>query len=194
MKTTTRVLTALVFFIAVIGNAVELPKINVVPVEANKALVVYSANGSTPLEITLTDCNCNVLYFKRTSDRHMNYEETIDFSALRNGKYCICFNYGNQSVSRNVMVSKNKIEVGPLFHCFEPCIKLEDKMLNISFLNQHQKQVFVNVYKDGRHIDGFKLGKKLALQKRLDLSNLPSDDYEIVISDCKKTHKFLAKL
>jgi len=71
------------------------------------------------------------------------------------------------------MVRKNNIEVGPLFQFFEPCIKLEVKMLNILFLNQHQKQVFRNVYKDVKHFDGFKLGKKLALQKRVDLSRLP---------------------
>ena len=44
---------------------------------------------------------------------------------------------------------------------------MEDGNLNISFLNLPQKQVYVDVYKDGEQIDAFKLGKDLSIQKRL---------------------------
>lgn len=194
MKTKNLVLLAMAFLFAAIGNAADFPKLSITHLDDQKALIAYNAVQATPLEITLTASNGDILYFKRTSERHKEYSEVIDFGDLGSGNYCICFNYGNQSINRSVSVSGKGIEVGPAQYCYEPCFRMEDNNLNISFLNLPQKQVYVNVYQDGMQIDGFKLGKDLSIQKRLDLSNLTKGEYEIVVTDCFKDHKYIAKL
>lgn len=194
MKTKNLVLLTLAFLFAAIGNAADLPKMSITPVENQKAVVNYEASQATPLEITLTASNGDILYFKRTSERHTEYREELDFTELGSGNYNICFNFGNQSVSRTVSVSGKDITVGPSQYCYEPCFSLEDRNLNISLLNLPEKPVYVNIYQDGVQIDGFKLGKELAIQKRLDLSNLKTGEYEVVVSDCFKDHKYIAKL
>ena len=194
MKTKTWVFTALACFIVAIGYAADFPKMNVIQVEAEKALVAYDAEKATPLEITLTNCHGDILYFKRTKQRYSEYKKIFDFSDLGEGNYCICINYGNQSVSRNVTVSEEKMQVGPSQQLYEPYFKLDGDMLGVSFLNCPEKPVFINVYQDGKLINGMRLGKGLCIQKRLDLSKLKKGEYEIVLSDCYKDHRFIAQL
>ncbi len=193
MKTRNMALLALAFLFAAIGNATELPQMQVTQ-NNNKVLVAYNASTATPLEISLTASNGDILYFKRTAERHKSYNEEFDFGELGNGNYCICFNFGNESVSRSLNVSGDEITVGPSLHCYEPCFRLDENDLNISFLNLAQKQVYVNIYRDDQLVDGFKLGKDIAIQKRLDMSNLSKGTYEVILSDSFKDHKYLAEL
>jgi hypothetical protein len=194
MKTKIWIFTVLAFLVAATGNATDFPSMNVIPVEENKAMLAYKASNAATLEITLSDCQGDILYFKRTNQKEKEFNQVFDFSELKDGNYCMCVNYGNRSVKRDLMVQGEKITVGAPMRCYEPFFCLEEKMLNISFFNSPQKQVYVNVYQNGQHVDGFKLGKELSIQKRLDLSNLKSGDYEIVVTDFITDHRFLAKL
>ena len=194
MKTKNVVLLTMALLFAAIGNAADFPKLSVTQLDSRKALLAYNASQATPLEITVTASNGDIMYFKRTSERHKDYSEVLDFNQLGSGNYCICFNYGNQSINRPVSVSEKEIAVGPVQYCYEPCFKMQDSNLDISFINIPMKQVYVNIYQDGMQIDGFKLGKDLSIQKRLDLSNLKKGEYEVVITDCFKDHKYIARL
>lgn len=194
MKTKTWVLATLAFFIVAIGFATDFPKMNVIPVEAEKALVAYKSSEATPLEITLTNCEGEILYFKRTSKRQSEYNKVFDFSVLGTGNYCVCVNFGNRSISRNFAVNKEDIVVGAPQRLYEPYFCLKDKKLNVSFFNCPQKPVYINIYQNGEHIEGINLGKNLAIQKRLDLSRLEKGEYEIVLSDLFKDHKYIAQL
>lgn len=194
MKTKSWVLATLALFIAAIGSATDYPKMNVVPIEDNKALLAYSAPTATPLEITLTNHKGHILYFKRTRERYSKYEKEFDFSKLGDGDFYMSVNFGNQSVNRWIKINHKNIEVGPLQQCYEPSFKLNDKMLDISFLNTGMKQVYVNIYQDGRYIDGTKLGRELAIQKRLDMKAMKKGEYMIVLSEKNKDHTFIAKL
>lgn len=194
MKTKTWILAILAFFITTIVNATDFPAMNVIPVEANKAMLAYKAPTAATLEVTLTDCKGEVLYFKRTNQKETEYNQVFDLAEMEDGTYCMCVNYGNRSVKRNLVLDGESISVGAPMRCYEPYFCLEEKMLNISFFNRPQKPVYVNIYQDGKHIDGFKLGKELAIQKRLDLSKLKAGDYEVVVTDNITDHKFLAEL
>ena len=194
MKTKKWTLTVLAFFIVAIGFATEFPTMNVIPVEGDKAMLAYSAPDASTLEVTLTDCNGSILYFKRTNGKQNEFNQVFNFAELEDGSYCMCVNYGNRSISRNLVVDGEEIAVGPPMRCYEPYFCLEDDQLNISFFNSPQKQVYVNIYKDGEHVNGFKLGKDMAIQKRLDLSRLDPGEYEVIVTDYVKDHKFIAEL
>lgn len=194
MKTKIWVTTTLTFFIVAIGFATDFPKMNVIPVEAGKALVAYKSSEATPLEITLTNCHGEILYFKRTQKRYDEYKKVFDFSDLGTGKYCVCVNFGNRSISRNFTVDKKDITVEAPQQHYEPYFCMNDKKLNVSFFNCPQKPVFINIYQNGEHVEGINLGKDLTIQKRLDLSRLDKGEYEIVLSDIFKDHKYIAQL
>lgn len=194
MKTKSWVLATLALFIAAIGSATDFPKMNVVQVEKDKALLAYRASTATPLEITLTNCAGDILYFKRTSEQCSEYKKVFDFSKLGDGDFCMCVNFGNRSVSRKIKISGEHIEVGAPLECYEPCFRLNGKMLDVSFLNTGLKQVYINIYKDGKHVDVTKLGKDLAIQKRLDMNRLGKGEYTVILSEKHKDHAFIATL
>jgi hypothetical protein len=194
MKTKSWVLTTLVCFIAAIVYATDFPQMNVVPVEAEKALIAFDSPEPSPLEITLTNHDGEILYYKKTKKRYSEYKTVFDFAQLGVGNYCVCVNFGNKSITRKVDVSKDEIHVGPPQRLYEAYFYLKDKKLNVSLFNCPQKQVYVNVYKDGKHVTGLKLGKGLTIQKRLDLSRLEKGEYEIVLTDYFKDHVYIAQL
>jgi hypothetical protein len=194
MKTKLWALTALAFFIVAIGIAAEFPKIKVIAVEPEKAMVVYSASAETPLEITLSNKQGEVLYFKRTEKRCSEYSKVFDFSQLGDGIYDICINYGNKSVGRTLTLKDQVFNIGPSEQHFEPLFTLKDDKLNVSFLNCCLKPVTLHVYKKGRHIESVRLGKDLAIQKCFDLSELKKGEYDIVLSGFYKDHRFRAQL
>ena len=195
MKTKNWVITILACFVVATGFATEFPTMNVIPVEGDKALLAYSAPDAATLEVTLTDHNGSVMYFKRTNGKQSEFNQVFNLTDLEDGSYCMSVNYGNRSISRDLMVHGEEITVGAPVRCYEPffCME-EDNKLDISFFNSPRKQVFVNIYKDGKHVNGYKLGKELAIQKRLDLSNLDPGEYEVIVTDYIKDHKFVAEL
>ena len=194
MKTKLWVSLALAFFIAAISYASDFPQMNVVQLEAEKALIAFESTEPSALEITLTNHNGEILFFKKTQKRYSSYKKVIDFSSLGVGNYCVCINFGNKSITRKVDVTKSEIKVGPPQRLYEPYFCLKDKKLNVSFYNCPQKQVYVNVYKSGEHVTSIKLGKDLTIQKRLDLSKLRQGEYEIVLTDYFKDHVYIAQL
>lgn len=194
MKTKTWVLTALAFFIVAIGNATDIPKMNVIQVDEGKALVAYESAVESPLEITLTNCNGEVVYYKRTSKPCSEYKEIFDLTELGKGNYCVCVNYGGQSISRNLCLKNKQITVGKAKQLFEPYFRVCDKNLKVSFINAAQKKVYLSIYKDGEYVNGIDLGNNLAIQRCLDLSKLQGGEYEVVLIDKMKAHKFTAQL
>ena len=194
MKKINWVLATLAFFIVSVGYATDLPKMNVIPIETNKALVAFEMPSPTFLEITLTNCEGEILFFKRTKNRQNEYTEMLNFSELDKGNYNVCLNFGNRSISRDLKVSKNEIKVGPPERLFEPYFCFKSEKLQISFLNIPQKKVYLNLYKNGEHIRGYNLGKDMAIQKCFNLSKLEKGEYTVVLTDWFKEHKYIVQI
>ena len=190
MKTKLWVLTALAVFIVAIGFATETPKMNVIPVEAQKALVAFESLSSSPLEIILTNKNGETLYRMKTKNAQKELKKVIDFSELGYGDFNVCMNYGVQSVSRKLCVSEDGIKVGCPERLYEPYFCMKNGKLNVSFLNITNKKVKLYVYKNGELVSSVKLGKDIAIQKRLDLSKLENGEYKVVLTDWFKDHQF----
>ena len=162
--------------------------------ESGKAMVNYSSTTPTPLEVSLVNQHGQHIFFEKVNERKRNYTQEIDFSRLRDGNYCLCINYGNRSVNRKLNLSRGKITVGMTKQFYEPCFRLDSDMLYVSFFNCPEKQVFIDVYRNNKHVERTKLGNDLTIQKCLDLSRLSPGKYEIVLQDHFKTHSFIAQL
>ncbi|MDX8338190.1 hypothetical protein SLH46_03275 [Draconibacterium sp. IB214405] len=193
MKTKAWVVFTLVLLFAVAANATDLPKMNVVKVEDNTALVAYKSDYNVPLQVTLSNSNGEILYHKQT-ERCKEFKQMLNLSELGEGEFCVCINYGNESISRKITVKDNNISVEDATRCFEPYFCMKNEHLNVSFLNTSKKPVFLNVYKDGEHVYGYNLGRGLDIQKGFDLSHLEHGTYEVVLTDKVKDHKYIAKL
>ncbi len=194
MKTKVWVLTTLAFLIVAIGYASTIPKMNITEMKAQKVLITYDAPFSSPLEISIIDDNGDVLYFKRTTSPHSEYSKIFDFTKSGDGKYNICINYGNQSINRQLSVANNKIITGTSERLYEPYFSVKNGKLNVSFLNVSMKNVDMKIYKNGTYIAEVNFGKQMVLQKCVNLSDLKNGEYELVLKDSFKEHRYFVQL
>lgn len=191
MKTKNWVITTLAILIVAMGFATETPKMNIVPVEAEKALVTFNSETPVTFEITITKNDGEILYYKKLKNPVDVYQKVFDFSEIGSGNYNVSLNYGSSSINRDLYVSKKDIKVGPVVRLHKPFFCYKNGLLNVSFLNIARNSVFLNVFKNGEYIDGVSLGKELSIQKCFDLSKLKNGDYKIVVSDKFHDHQFM---
>ncbi len=194
MKTKNWTLAVLAILIAAVGFASDVPKLNIIKTDDHKALIAYKADFVNTLEIMVCDENGDVLYFKRTKNPQAEFSKIFDFSEIGNGNYNVCVNYGNQSIARELNVSKKQIKISDTERKYEPYFKLNDCKLNVSHLNVPLKSVYLNIYKNGQQISCVNLGKKMAIQKCINMSKLPKGEYDILLTDQINEHWFFVQL
>ncbi|HSO89495.1 MAG TPA: hypothetical protein VLQ91_23280 [Draconibacterium sp.] len=190
MKTKNWVLTTLALFIAAISFATETPKMNIVADDNSRILVSFESATACPVEITITNDDGVVMHNWRTESPQNAVKQLLNLSELERGIYNVTLNYGGTSMNRKLNITRNEIKVGPPVKLYEPYFSFKNDRLNVSFLNVANKNVFLNVYKDGEHYNGFTLGKNLDIQKCIDFSTAGKGKYEVVLTDYFKEHHY----
>lgn len=190
MKTKNWVLTTLALFIAAISFATETPKMNIVADDNSRILVSFESATACPVEITITNDDGVVMHNWRTESPQNAVKQLLNLSELERGIYNVTLNYGGTSMNRKLNITRNDIKVGPPVKLYEPYFSFKNDRLNVSFLNVANKNVFLNVYKDGEHYNGFTLGKNLDIQKCIDFSTAGKGKYEVVLTDYFKEHHY----
>lgn len=194
MKTRIWVVATLVLFVAATTNATNLPKMDVQPLADERVKIEFESNNPYPIELTISQKNGKVVYYAQSKKKGCEYNKTFDFSDLRDGLYKVCLNYGNQSITREVLFDNGQVNIGPVRRYFEPYCKLDNGVLNVSFLNVAEKNVYLRLYRDNKFINGTNLGKDMCIQKRIDLSKLEKGEYNVVLAEELDTHVFALDL
>jgi hypothetical protein len=190
MKTTTWGLTTLALFIAAISFATDLPKMNVNANDAGKLAVSFESPTASPVELMISDRDGVILYSWKSKMPETKINKMYDLTELEDGTYNFCVNYGGKSINREVCIKSKNITVGPSVQLNEPFFNFKNDRLNVSFLNLAQKNVYLNIYKDGEHYAGFTLGKNMDIQKCFDFSTAKKGNYEVVLTDFFKEHHY----
>jgi hypothetical protein len=190
MKTSIGILTILALFITSIGFATDTPKMNIVANDNDRILVSFESATACPVEITITDEDGVIMHNWRTESPQNAVNQLLNLSALERGVYTVTLNYGGTSINREISITRNEIKVGPPVKLYEPYFSFKNNMLKVSFLNVASKNVFLNVYKDGEHYNGFNFGKDFDIQKCIDFSMAGKGKYEVVLTDYFKEHHY----
>jgi len=190
MKTKIWVLTTLALFIAAIGFATESPKMNIVSNEYDKILVSFESETACPVELTISNEDGVIMHYWKSESPKKTVNQLLNLSQLDRGTYNVVLNYGGTSINRELSITRNEVKVGPPVKLTEPYFCFKNDKLNVSFLNVANKKVFLNVYKDGEHYNGFTLGKDMDIQKCIDFSMAGKGNYEIVLTDYFKEHYY----
>lgn len=190
MKTKRIILSVFAVLMASAVFATKLPSMKIVPVEAEKTIVSFETGSAAQFELSVKSLNGETLYYKKSEEPVENYRAVFDFSNLNSGCYQLSLSSGNCTLNRKLTISGKRIEVGDEVRLFAPVYSFENNLLNVSFLNMGQKNVFLNIYQDGNHISGKKLGNEVCLQKTFDFSNLGKGVYEVVLNDKFKEYSY----
>ena len=191
MKTKNFVLTALAIFVAAAGFATQLPTMNVIPVENEKALVAFKTLSPATFELSLKNQRGETVYYKKSEEPAQSHSVIFDLHNLDDGNYHVTLKHGNCTLDRKITVSNGKsIRVGQEIRMFSPYCKFENNTLMVSYLNCSQKNVFLNIFRDGQFVTGKKLGKELCIQKAFDLSKLEKGTYDVVLANNNNEFQF----
>lgn len=191
MKTKSLLLTAMAVFVAATGFATQLPTMNVIPVQNEKALVAFETMSPANFELSLKNQRGETIYYKKSEEPVQSYRLVFDLQELEDGNYHVNLNHGNCTLDRLITISNGtNLKVGEEIRMFSPYYKFENNTLQISYLNNSQKNVFLNIFRDGQHITGKKLGKEMCIQKALDFSKLEKGTYNVVLSNNSNEFQF----
>ena len=156
-------------------------KVNILPVNAEKALVAVSTLSDTNFNITIADQNGNIIYYKENSNTGENYRKVFNFSDLEDGTYQLTVVSDNLTAERQFKKSPGLIKVGEEKITLEPFFGYEAGILRCSFLNFNKEDITLYFYKNDEQIYCRNVGRDFSIQQALDLSKLDKGDYKAVL-------------
>ena len=190
MKTIKLLLTITAAAIVAIATAVEKPKMNVVPLTADRAIVSIVNENAAYFELSIEAENGDIVYYKQSSNPLTNYQKIYDFKELEHGTYLLNLKINDTSLSRNFEVTSTNIYVGNEKLHFDPYFNFENDVLKFSYLNFDEEMFRLNIYDENELIYQTKLGKDVALTKGYDLSKLESGNYRLVLHSFNKDFEY----
>jgi len=190
MKTAKWVLITLALFVAATGFATETPKMNIVANDNDKILVSFESATACPVELIITDDDGAIMHYWKSDYPENVVNQKLNLSQLGHGTFNVALNYGGTSINREIIITRREIKVGEPVKLLEPFFSFKNEKLNVSFLNVANKNVYLNVYKDGEYYTGMTLGKSFDIQKCIDFSMAEKGSYEIVLADNFKEHYY----
>lgn len=175
------IMMVLVAFVA-ITNAVERPKLNVVPVNSDMAIVAVSNEKPAYFEISIETLSGETVYYRQTNEPVTDYNKIYDFSNLSKGNYVLSLKVNDTRISNEFVVSADGLKVGQNKMTFDPWFAFSDNRLKVSFLNFDQGNVELYLYNDEGLVYQSRLGRDFSITKGFDLSKLGKGSYKAVLS------------
>ena len=190
MKTIRLLFTATAVAIAAIVTAVEKPKMEVIPLNANQAIVSITNENPALFEMSIETNNGDLVYYKQTTKISTEYKKTFDFANLQNGSYILKLKVNDTRVYREFEVNNNEIVVGDSKMKFDPYFSFKNNELKFSYLNFDQENFNVSIYNENELFFNKKLGKDFAIQEGFNLSKLEKGNYTVVLSSLRNEYVY----
>lgn len=190
MKTIRLLFTVTAVAIAAIVTAVEKPKMDVIPLNANQAIVSITNENPALFEMSIETNNGDLVYYKQTTKISTEYKKTFDFANLQNGSYILKLKVNDTRVYREFEVNNNEIVVGDSKMKFDPYFSFKNNELKFSYLNFDQENFNVSIYNENELFFNKKLGKDFAIQEGFNLSKLEKGNYTVVLSSLSNEYVY----
>jgi hypothetical protein len=191
MKTMLKVtfLFALVAFANTLFASGNL-KLNILPLNDEKAVVAIQTLSDSNFNITIVDEKNQIVYYKENSEPTENYRKVFNFSDLEDGTYKLTVASNDLTSERQFKKSYGKIKVGEEKTTLEPFFGYEAGILRCSYLNFAKEDMALHFFKNNEQIYSKNIGRDFNIQQALDLSKLDTGSYEAVFSAGAKTYLY----
>lgn len=182
MKTIRLFTTLTAVAVAAIVTAVEKPKMDVIPLTADRAIVSITNENPALFEMSIETVDGSLVYYKQTTNASTGYQKVFDFANLEKGKYVLNLKVNDTKVIREFEVTSKNIHVGESKMRFDPYFSFKNDMLKFSYLNFDQENYQLSIYNNEGLVFQRKMGSDFAIQNGFDLSKLESGNYKVVLS------------
>jgi len=186
MKAIKFLFTVMAVATVAVATAVEKPKMNVVPLTSDKAVVSISNENPAMFELSIVAENGDLVYYKESTKPLNSYQKVFDLKELPNGSYTFNLKINDTNLSKNIEVASKGISVGKSKLSFDPYFNYANNVLKFSYLNFDSESFALNIYNDGVLIYESKLGKDFNMMNGYDLSALNAGKYDVVLSSANK--------
>lgn len=182
MKTMLKVtfLFALVAFANTLFASGNL-KVNILPLNAEKAVVAISTLSDSNFNITIADDQGEIVYYQENSNPDENYRKVYDFSDLEDGTYKLTVVSDDVTSERLFKKSHRIINVGEEKTTIEPYFGYEDGILKCSYLNFNKEDMTIYFFKNNELLYTKDIGRNFNIQEALNLSKLNKGNYKAVL-------------
>ncbi len=182
MKTIKLLFTVLAVSVVAIATAVEKPKMNVVPLTADRAVVSIQNGKEALFQLSIYAENGDLVYYKQTAKPLSSYQKVFDFKQLDNGNYTMNLKVNDTRLSKEFEVSSRGIAIGESKLRFDPYFAYNDNVLKMSYLNFDAENLSLSIYDEKGLVFESKLGKDFSLSTGYDLSSLSAGKYDVILS------------
>lgn len=176
--------------VATVVTAVEKPKMNVIPINAERAVVSVTNENPAIFEVTIEAENGDLVYYKQTSEPVTDYKQIYDFKNLENGNYALKLNVNGTKVINDFEVSGNGIKVGDAKVRFAPYFDFKNNELKVSYLNFDQENLKMYFYNNNGLVYESELGRDFNITAGYDLSKLENGNYRVVLSSYNNEYTY----
>lgn len=190
MKTKRFLATILAVLVLAIASAVEKPKMNVQTLSSNQILLTIKNEKSCDTQVSISDKNGNIVYYKLSSKPIDSYNKIFNFENLENGNYELQVQTNGAMLKRTLTISSNKISIGNAEEYATPYFSLNNNLLNITHLNFENKKYRVQIYNDKGLAFETKTNNDSPLHSAFDLSQLESGNYTVVLNSGKSKFNY----
>lgn len=194
MKTIKLFLVAVFLSLATWVSATEKPTLNVIQVEGEKLLVAFHSENTTKVNLTIKDSEGNTIYYKSTRRPVSDLRQLYDISNLENGTYLFQVGVNDYKISRKVTINQDQLSVSEPVFFYPPLIKINDRLLDIIYLNQGLELLTLKIYKGNELVYTTGLGDQFVVKNRFDMGKLPSGSYQIILETGTEVFPYYANL
>lgn len=176
--------TFLVAVLAILSTAVFATgnlKANMSQAGADKAVIAATNMKLEFFEIEVQD-EFGETIFSKTTEADANYQRTYDFSALEDGVYHLNVKHGNEYYKKRFQLESGDVTVLEERKVAEPFFMHDGDHVKMSYLNFPKEDVSIYVYDDNELLHEQKLGNDFSVHKAIDMSELRSGYYKIVLA------------
>jgi hypothetical protein len=165
-------------------------KVNIVPVNSEKAMVAISNATASNLQISISDNENQEVVYSKTEQLKNNYQKVFDFSGLETGEYKLSVTADNMTTERSFSINKESISVGKEKHSIEPFFAYKDGVLKLSYLNFSEQKLNLNLYCNSELVYNKEIGNKFNVIEGFNLSKLEKGSYSVVLSTDDKSYTY----
>ncbi len=190
MKTRKILCTVTAVAIVAIATAVERPKMDLIPLNADQAKISVTNENPAIFEMSIETQGGDLVYYKQTTSASTEYQKIFDFAELENGKYVLNLKVNDTKVIRDFEVRNDKILVGDSKLRIDPYFLFKDNQLKFSYLNFDQEHYTMYIFNNEGLFFSKRIGKDFSMQKGFDLSGLVEGDYKVVLSSLNNEYVY----
>lgn len=180
---------ALVAF-ALVSGAVEKPKMNVIPLSDENALIAVANENPAYFELSIVAENGDLVYHKESTSEITDLRQIINYSNMENGNYTLKLKLKDTYVSRDFEINNKGMLVGEAKLKYSPYFDFRSNVLKLSYLNFDEENVKFKIYNEGGLVFENKLGKDFVISAGFDLSQLEKGKYEVELSSYKNQFSY----